>query len=230
MRNDHPDTILENLISAQQGKKKVDSLKRLHTICRHQYASGSNDFSIGTLGRLCAKNGLFSEKTLYNSTSNDYRTLIQAWSIFAGDSRPQVGVEITVEKFYSRISDPALRSVIQSLVHEKDKLKAQVNILKSSIVVGLDLKDSHFALALKNSRLPLAIKTGVQPLTLTPSEIEALEAVVSKRFQEENNLTETPFGELPSDNGRVILHAGFTNAIRKVVAFVQSSDHPTGSI
>ncbi len=222
MRSDHPDTVIENLISAQQGKKKIDSLKRLHTICRHQYASGSNDFSIGTIGRLCAKNGLFSEKTLYNCTSSDYRTLIEAWSVFAGDSRPQAGVEIAVDKFYSRISDPALRSVIQSLVHERDKLKAQVNTLKSSIVIGLDLKDSHFALALKNSRLPLAQKTGPQPLSLTPSEVEALEDVLSKRFQEENNLTESPFGELQSVNGREIFRTGFTIAIRKILASIKS--------
>lgn len=224
MRSDHPDTVLENLISTQQGKKKIDSLKRLHTICRHQYSSGSNDFSIGTLGRLCAKIGLFNEKTLYNSTSSDYRTLIEAWSIFAGDSRPQPGVEFTVDKFYSRISDPALRSVIQSLVHERDKLKAQVNTLKSSIVIGLDLKDSHFALALKNKRLPLASKTGQQPLSLTPSEIEALKEILSKRFQEDSNLTETPFGELQGVNGRIVFRTGFTNAIRKILASIQSSE------
>lgn len=230
MLSNHPDTVLENLINAQHGKKKVASLKRLHTICRHQYASGSNDFSISTVGRLCAKNGLFNEKTLYNSTSIDYKTLIEAWRAFAGETRPNNNIEITVDKFYSRISDPALRSVIQSLEHERNKLKAQINILKSSIVIGLDLKDSHFGLALKNSRFQLDQKSGHLPLSLTASEIEALEYVVSKRFQEDNNLIETEFGELQSINGRVVFQTGFTVAIRKVLASIQSTERKLDQI
>jgi hypothetical protein len=223
MRIDHPDTVLENLISTQHGKKKVVSLKRLHTICRHQYASGSNDFSIGTISRICAKNGLFSEKTLFNSTSSDYRTLIESWSVFAGDSRPKAGYEIHIDSFYSKISDPVLRSVIQSLEHERNKLKAQVNTLKSSIVIGLDLKDTSFSLALKNSRFQGTRKSGSQVLSLTTSEIEALEYVVSKSFLEENNLTETEYGELQNENGRTVLRTGFTIAIRKVLASLQSN-------
>ena len=75
----HPDAVFRRI----KGKTvRADSLRTalaVHRVCYVQHSKGLLDFSIKTIGKELAAQGVISEKTLRTSMSADLRMIISAW-------------------------------------------------------------------------------------------------------------------------------------------------------
>lgn len=205
--------MLEQLVLASSRPDRVRNLRALHELCKAQ-AKGSKDFSRGTIGRLCEAARLFKRRILYNAGSEPYRTLIDAWSAYAGAPSKSAHEEIrdVVRDKLGGIPDPALRSLVLAILSENNRLRAEVRLLKASTVMHIDRRS--MALSLPGSE---TIELAAQATKLTPTEYDALRHVLSKTFLDDEGLTEGPHGELINRLGRVVFPVGFCKAIRRIL-------------
>ncbi|ARU23406.1 hypothetical protein RSSE_c3013 [Ralstonia solanacearum] len=212
----HPDAVLESLLAKGGRSNRRANLAKVHELCCRQHAAGSRDFSLPTIGRLAEAEGILKGRALYNAPSADYRALIEAWATYAGPPAPKPPKTLASHEYLMRIEDPAIRSIMQAIIAERDKLKAQLNVLKANTQVTVD-------------RRPLgataAAAPGTQPVTvvapsaqLTPSEREALQNAVSADYLENQGLREGSHGEIVNARGRTVFEVGFARAIRKLLA------------
>ncbi len=207
----HPDAVLEALLAKGGRSNRRANLAKLHELCRRQHEAGSRDFSLPAIGRLAEAQGIMKGRVLYNAQSADYRTLVEAWAAYAGPPAPKPPKTLASHEYLMRIEDPAIRSIMQAIIAERDKLKAQLNVLKANTQVTVD-------------RRPAAAP-GTQPVTvlapsaqLTPSEREALQNAVSADYLDSQGLREGSHGEIVNARGRTVFEVGFARAIRKVLA------------
>lgn len=212
----HPDAVLESLLAKGGRSNRRAGLAKLHEICRRQHETGSRDFSLPAIGRLAEAEGIMKGRVLYNAQSADYRTLIEAWAAYAGPPAPKPPKTLASHEYLMRIEDPAIRSIMQAIIAERDKLKAQLNVLKANTQVTVDRRPLGAA---------IAAAPGTQPVTvlapsaqLTPSEREALRNAVSADYLENQGLREGSHGEVVNARGRTVFEVGFARAIRKVLA------------
>jgi hypothetical protein len=215
MTDIHPDAVLASLLAKGGRSNRRENLARMHELCRRQHEAGSREFSLSAIGRLAEAEGLMKGRALYNAQSADYRSLIEAWAAYAGPAAPKPPKTLASHEYLLRIEDPALRSIMQAIIAERDKLKAQLNVLKSHTQVTVD-------------RRPLGASVSVTPGTqsvtvlalseqLTPSEREALAKAMSPTYLEERGLKEGSHGEILNERGRTLFEVGFARAIRKVL-------------
>lgn len=208
----HPDEVFEGLKTTSSRSQKLKNLDSLHALCRAQH-QGSKDFSLPIIGKLWEASGGIKSRALYNAASQDYRTLITAWETHCGPvkaSPARQSLDSKAPSYLSRIEDPAIRSLVQAVLIERDKLRAEVNLLKSMSTLRIDLspKDqTHPKLA--------AISDDGQP-KLTPAEKEALAKAISQSHLESEGWLEGSHGEILNDRGRRIFEAGFCSALRKI--------------
>lgn len=87
-----------------------------------------------------------------------------------------------------RIEDPAIRSIMQAIIAERDKLKAQLNVLKSNTQVTVDRRPLGATISASPGAEPVAVLA--LSAQLTPSEREALLKAVSAGYFEERGLKE----------------------------------------
>lgn len=212
----HPDAVLESLLDKGGRSNRRANLAKMHELCRRQHESGSRDFSLPAVGRLAEAEGIMKGRVLYNAQSADYRTLIEAWAAYAGPAAPKPPKTLASHEYLMRIEDPAIRSIMQAIIAERDKLKAQLNVLKANTQVTVDRRP----LGATNAAAP-----GTQPVTvlapsaqLTPSEREALQNAVSADYLENQGLREGSHGEIVNARGRTVFEVGFARAIRKLLA------------
>ncbi|KVP39743.1 gamma-mobile-trio protein GmtX [Burkholderia ubonensis] len=212
----HPDAVLESLLAKGGRSNRRAGLAKLHEICRRQHETGSRDFSLPAIGRLAEAEGIMKGRVLYNAQSADYRTLIEAWAAYAGPPAPKPPKTLASHEYLMRIEDPAIRSIMQAIIAERDKLKAQLNVLKANTQVTVDRRPLGAT---------IAAPPGTQPVTvlapsaqLTPSEREALQNAVSADYLENQGLREGSHGEIVNARGRTVFEVGFARAIRKVLA------------
>ncbi|WP_321784869.1 gamma-mobile-trio protein GmtX [Paraburkholderia sp. J94] len=216
MTDIHPDAVIESLLTKGARSNRRANLARLHDVCRRQYESGSRDFSLPAIGRAVEAEKIMKGRILYNAQSADYRALIEAWGAFSGPPSPKPPKTLATHDYLLRIDDPAIRSIMQAVIVERDKLKAQLNILKANAQVTVDRRPQ--------SRPIEAATSGTQPVTviamaaqLTPSEHDALKKAVDSDYLDERGLKEGSHGEIVSERGRTIFEVGFALAIRKVL-------------
>jgi hypothetical protein len=212
----HPDAVLESLLAKGGRSNRRAGLAKLHEICRRQHESGSRDFSLPAIGRLAEAEGIMKGRVLYNAQSAVYRTLIEAWAAYAGPSASKPPKTLASHEYLMRIEDPAIRYIMQAIIAERDKLKAQLNVLKANTQVTVDRRPLDAT---------IAAAPGTQPVTvlapsaqLTPSEREALQNAVSADYLENQGLREGSHGEIVNARGRAVFEVGFARAIRKVLA------------
>ncbi|SFU25239.1 gamma-mobile-trio protein GmtX [Paraburkholderia aspalathi] len=216
MTDIHPDAVLESLLAKGSRSNRRKNLAKMHELCRKHHEAGSRDFSLSAVGRLAEAEGIMKGRALYNAQSTDYKALIEAWGAYAGPPAPKPAKVLASHEYLMRISDPAIRSIMQAIIAERDKLKAQLNVLKTNAQVTVD-------------RRPLgatdATRAGSQPVTvlamnsqLTPSEREALQKAVSAVYLTEQGLREGSHGEIVNERGRTLFDVGFARAIRKVLS------------
>lgn len=215
----HPDDVLEALIAGCTRQQKVQNLKLLHALCGAQH-SGSKDFSLAVIGRLWEAGGGIKARALYNAPSDDYRTLIKAWEAYSGPAvkaaKPSGQVAASSTPFLARIEDPAVRALAHAALIERDKLRAEVNLLKSLTVLNLDRAPALASPASRSKTGVLAVGSGTSA-ALTPSERDALERAISPLFLSDQGWSEGANGEVQNERGRRIFEAGFVRAIRKVL-------------
>ncbi|MCE0980805.1 alpha/beta hydrolase [Pseudomonas monteilii] len=211
----HPDAVLEALLAKGGRSNRRANLAKMQELCRRQYESSSRDFSIPAIGRLAEADNIIKGRALYNAQSADYRSLIEAWAAYAGPPIPKPSKTLASHEYLMRIEDPAIRSVMQTIIAERDKLKAQLNVLKATSQVTVDRRPLGAALVTAPGTKPIAVLS--LSAQLTESELESLRKAISSEYLEERGLLEGSHGEIVNERGRVIFEVGFARAIRKVL-------------
>jgi hypothetical protein len=216
----HPDEVLNALLEKGYKSNKVANLKAVHAICTEQFNAQNHalrDFTLASIGRLCEAKGVIKGRALYNASSADYVALINAWAAFSGPSSvkpPKREPAVSSSHAYlMRIEDPAIRSIMQAAIQERDKLKQQLNILKSQTHVVINKRPLGATIAQSSGNIALLEVSA----RLTDSERDALRKAVSTDFLADQEWTVGSDGEVMS-NGRMLFDPGFIGAIRKVLA------------
>lgn len=114
-----------------------------------------------------------------------------------------------------RIEDPAIRSIMQAIIAERDNLKAQLNVLKVNMQMAVDRRPLCATVSSAPGAQPVAVLA--LAAQLTPSQREALQKAVSAGYLEERGLKEGRHGEIVNERGRTVFEVGFASAIRKVL-------------
>jgi hypothetical protein len=187
----------------------------MHEICRRQHETGSRDFLLPAIGRLAEAESILKARALYNAQSADYRTLIDAWSAYAGPPAAKRQKPLASHDYLLRIEDPAIRSIMQSIIAERDKLKAQLNVLKANTGITVDRRPLGADLSVGARAQSVTVLSITAQLT--PSEREALQQAISEEYLEERGLREGSHGEIKNQAGRTIFEIGFGRAIRKIL-------------
>ena len=211
----HPDAVLEALLSKGGRSNRRANLSKMHDLCRKQYEIDSRDFSLPAIGRLAEACNIIKGRVLYNAQSMDYRVLIEAWGAYAGPPAPKPAKMLASHEYLLRIDDPAIRSIMQTIIAERDKLKAQLTVLKANTQVIVDRRPMGATIAGASSVQPVAVLT--LAAKLTPSEREALVNAVSPEHLEKCGLREGSHGEIVNERGRTLFDVGFARAIRKIL-------------
>jgi hypothetical protein len=211
----HPDFVLQALLAKGARSNRRANLMKMHELCQRQHETGSRDFSLSTIGRLAEAAGILKGRVLYNAQSADYKVLIEAWGAYAGPPQPKLPRTLASHEYLRRIEDPAIRSIIQAIIAERDKLKAQLNVLKANTQVIVDRRPQGATLAVSPGSQPIAIVA--LSAQLTSSEREALQKAISPAYLEERGLQEGSHGEITNEHGRTVFEVGFARAIRKVL-------------
>lgn len=140
-KNESPQQVYDALLQATHRSDRRGNLAKVHEICRIQ-SEGSMDFSIGTIGKLLEVAGGLKARVLYNAASSDYRTLIDAWARNVqrahGESAVPDGVRVAAS-WIDRISDPVLRTLAAGLRIERDKLSAELNLLRAQTTFNISV-------------------------------------------------------------------------------------------
>lgn len=211
----HPDAVLDSLLAKGGRSNRRANLAKMHEICRKQHETGSREFSLPAVGRLIEAEGIMKGRALYNAQSADYRTIIEAWAAYAGPPAPKPPKTLASHEYLMRIEDPAIRSIMQAITAERDKLKAQLNVLKANTQVTVDRRPLGATVSSVPGSAPMTILE--MSAQLTPSEREALQKVVSTKYLEQQGFREGSHGEILNDRGRPVFEVGFARAIRKVL-------------
>lgn len=216
----HPDEVLKSFLDKGPRSQKAGNLKALHDICSKQHAAqcyAVRDFSLSTIGRLCEQAGIFKARVLYNAASDDYVSLINAWAAYSGSASTKAPKrELTYPSTYPylmRIEDPAIRSIMQSIIAERDKLRSQVALLKSQTKIVVDQRPLGATIAPSNQN----VATVEVSARLTDSERLALEKAISTAFLLDQAWKAGTDGEILNDAGRVLYDPGYESGIRKIL-------------
>lgn len=215
MTDIHPDAVLASLLEKGSRSNRRANLTKIHELCRKQHAEGSRDFTLPAIGRLAEAEGILKGRALYNAPSADYRALIEVWAVYAGPAAPKPPKTLASHDYLLRIDDPAIRSIMQAIVAERDKLKAQLNVLKAHTQVTVDRRPLGSTVSSTPGAQPVVMLA--LSAQLTPSERDALQKAVSASYLEERGMKEGSHGEIVNERGRTVFEVGFARAIRKVL-------------
>lgn len=211
----HPDDVLASLLAKGGRSQRQRNLTAVHEICRRQHQAGSRDFSIPVIGKLCEAEGILKARALYNAQSADYRDLIEAWQGYAGPAAPRAPKVLASHDYLLRIEDPAIRSLMQGIISERDRMKAQINTLKANTHIVVDRRPLGGNVVTSPEAAPVVLLPMASQLT--ESEKQALRRSISRDFLEDRGWQETELGEIVNEKGRTVFDPGYATAIRKVL-------------
>lgn len=222
----HPDEVLMAILAKGNRRDKEEKLRKLHQLCSDEYSRHSQearDLSIANMARAAESHGLFKSRTIYNKQSEDYVALIRAWEAYNGPKASKVIKKqlLPVEKyaFLKKIDDPAIRSLCHMALIERDKIRVELNMLKSITVVPIDMRPLGADIA-KGSINVAIIEPAAQ---LTDSERKALIAAIDPKNLARRKWRLGDTGEVLDERGRFIFNPGFATAIMKILG---KSDKP----
>ena len=210
-----PDEVLASLLAKGGRSQRQRNLTAVNEICRRQHQAGSRDFSIPAVGKLCEAEGILKARALYNAQSADYRNLIEAWQKYAGPAAPKAPKVLASHEYLLRIEDPAIRSLMQGIISERDRLKAQINTLKANTHVVVDRRPLGGNVVTSPGAAPFVLLP--MESQLTESEKQALLRSISREFLQDRGWEEIEHGEIVNEKGRTIFDPGFATAIRKII-------------
>ncbi|MDA8347040.1 MAG: gamma-mobile-trio protein GmtX [Thermaerobacter sp.] len=208
----HPDQILEQL-KATANTRKQKNLDLIHAVCREQYERGSRDFSVATIARIAHERGGPTKGSIHNKTGDDFKAIIKAWAEHTGGvTRKERRVsENPYMALIERIDNPAVRSVMASLLAENQKMRRQINLLKANAGVVIDMRQQEITSQQESIQILPALPG------LTDSEKEALRLAISEKFLKDEGWSCDERGRIINDKGREIFKVGFATAIRKIL-------------
>jgi len=114
-------------------------------------------------------------------------------------------------KYLMRIEDPAIRFIMQSIIAEHDKLRAQLNVLKANAQVTVERRPLGATAAAAHGSQPVTVLAMAEQFT--PSKREALQKAVASDYLEARGLREGSHGEIVNERGRTMFELGFAGAI-----------------
>lgn len=205
-----PSGLLAQLVERKSRPERLRNLAILNKICEAQHA-GTRDFRLPVIGRFFEAAGGLKARALNNKASEDYRALISAWR----ESSPPMAVisrqsEIVGNSIFARIDDLALRTLMQSVWAERNRLRNELNQLKSTTKLLVDRRPVSIG---ASGGVSSAVPT---TLVLTATERAALEAAVSSAHLESQGWTEGENGEIRK-GARLVFDLGYTRSIRKIL-------------
>lgn len=216
----HPDLVLQSLLDKGIRRDKEEKLRRLHELCSLEYARhspGARNLSLANMSRIAESLGLFKARTIYNKQSEDYATLIKAWETYNGPpvAKPAKNAKEKTEKydFLSKIDDLAVRNLCLLGLIQRDKLKVELDLVKSATQITVDMRPLGAEIA-KGTKNVAVIETAAQ---ITDSERTALLAALDSHALAQRKWTIGDTGEVADERGRFIFQPGFATAIQKVL-------------
>jgi hypothetical protein len=216
-----PSQVLMALTSDIRPQKR-QNLEIIHQVCGELHRLGSRDFSIATVGRMSEERGGMSRRALYNSTSRDFKTLIQAWAAWATGSGKNAAAAKSRDTeaatddnhLLRRLDDPALRTLFGFVIAERDRLRGEVKLLRqqANVVVDRRVLPGYVNVTPQGQVVQVMSSVG-----LSETEKQALSQAISESFLGQEGWSEGPDGEIWNARGRKLFDIGFANAIRKVL-------------
>lgn len=209
-----PAELLRTLKEASRPQKQRN-LDIVYDVCEDIHKSGGADFSLANIGRLTLARSGPSPRTLYTAQSKDFRLLVQAWKDHhaataapAGRAMPRA---LGDEDLVRRVEDPALRSLLSAVVAERNRLRAEINVLRANCNLVIDRR-------VQTSAGVAGVQLVAPHELLTDVERESLQRAIAKPFLEQEGWSEGEYGEVLNAKGRRLFGHGFIPAIRKLLA------------
>lgn len=212
-----PPEQLFQALKATARPQKRRNLDVVHGVCAELHRLGSRDFTLATVGRLANERGGPAPRTMYTAQSQDFRTLIDAWALYSragGRQTPAAARPLGESDLLRRIDDPALRALMAAIVAERDRLRAQVNVLRANTNLVIDRRSLPGVLHVDGASQVVQVLSPSQALTAL--EREALERAVSVKFLAQEGWNEGRTGEIVNSKGRRVYEHGYATAIRKL--------------
>lgn len=172
-------------------------------------------------------------RALYNAKSVDYKSLIEAWSIFSGAQLtpklpPKTG--IPTAKPRHRIA----RNYVEPISNTRNVSK------NDEIVSNLELQISLLKAEKASMEAKLLKKIGIESLPiprprgrtllinwkLNKLDIEALKQVANPEFLRAQGWKLDPKFQVINSSGEVVFHSGFIQGIRKILAVELGAREP----
>lgn len=193
------------------GKRKTASLEIVNSVCEQLSAQNVQRISIAKVGKISNAHGGPGEQAIRNKGGGDYRALIRAWDEFhrASRSRPSNVLRDSaddVESVANRIDDPALRSLVSSLLAENRRLKGEVALLKKTKILRFQIvEDASEVISEEHSPL------------LSEVELASIKDAVSERTRIANDWTFERSGRIRNASGRTVFKPGFVSALKTII-------------
>ena len=216
----HPDAVFAAL-KAKANARKQRHLTVLHTLLREQQAQGQVQFTYAYVGRLSGDRGGPKLQTIRNKAGEDYRTLIEAWRVYARKGRVTSDAESKVvadETVLQDIDNPRLRAHMGFIVSERNQLRREVHLLRAHAKITVDMRPLPGVGRVDGKNVIQVLEPTAH---FTESELEALRAALSPAFLEQQHWAEDADGrivDLSTSKRRVLFQVGFTHAIRKILS------------
>lgn len=216
----HPDEVLKAILAKGNRKDKEDKLRKLHELCSLEYnrhSQGARNLSLSNMARLAESHGLFKARVIYNAQSEDYASLIKAWDAYNGPKQSKVvKTQLTSPgkyAFLKKIEDPAIRGLCQMALIERDKLRAELNMLKAKTQVIVDMRP--LGATIEKGSTNIAV---IQPAAqLTDSERNALGAAIDPTILAQRKWRIGDAGEILDERGRFVFNPGFATGIVRIL-------------
>lgn len=219
-----PDELFTSLISTAVHPTKRRNLTTIQEICSKEYGNGRRNFELRDIAKLIEAASSIKVKTLWNPQSIDYRRLIEAWQTHAGPPVKSVreSKPLPMDALLAGIPDPATRIVVQQLRRERDKLRSELNIVKSYSSLLIDKRprpvESRVVHSPSNSSVTVEVH---ESPSLNRQEREALEHAISEQLWNSEGWIEEELGRVSKllDGGgtRRLFKPGFASAIRRIL-------------
>jgi hypothetical protein len=195
-----PDQLLEKLQEGSSDKVRK-TLNVIYSVCKNQLDNGIYDFSIATIARLGSQEGVPKAQSIRNKSGEKYRALIEC---FAQNNR-RFSTAKRPESWIEEIDNAKHRLLVQMMASELSALKQKVNeiIPPERVIHVYDRSEPVEHVEKFNS-----------------VERRSLEYILSNSFLRRWHLSETEFGELVDDQGKVVFKPGTIDALRKALRYL----------
>jgi hypothetical protein len=219
MKPINPDDFLNAILAKGLRRDKEEKLRKLHDICQTEYSrkEGMRDLSIANMARIAETHGLFLWRTIYNKASEDYASLIKAWDEYNGPkTKPSAKDDRKQRNKYDwldAITNDVARNLAQAALVERDKLRVELNLLKSQTVLTIDMRPLGAQIPRGTTNVAV-IEASAQ---LTDSEQKALRAAIDPKMLAQRKWRIGETGEVLDERDRFVFNPGFATGIQKTL-------------